>query len=223
MLESILSGANLSLWKVCICILVAALLGFGMACVYMLTERRYSRPFVTSLVVMPAAVCAIIALVNGNLGTGIAILGSFALVRFRSQPGNGKEIAVIFIDMGIGLAAATGYLLFTVIFAVFMGLLLFVLSKTNFGGRFETEKTLKITIPEDLDYQTAFTDIFDRYMQHITLDNVRTTNLGSMYELRYSFVLKAGQSEKEMIDELRVRNGNLPIICGLRKLPESEL
>ena len=166
---------------------------------------------------------AVQPLVNGNLGTGIAILGSFALVRFRSQPGNGKEIAVIFIAMGIGLAAATGYLLFTVIFAAFMCLLLFVLSKTNFGGKYEAEKSLKVTIPEDLDYQTAFEDVFKYYMENVTLDNVRTTNLGSMYELRYSFTLKKGMSEKEMIDALRVRNGNLPIVCGLRRLPESEL
>ncbi|MBQ9909900.1 MAG: DUF4956 domain-containing protein [Lachnospiraceae bacterium] len=223
MLESILAGANLNLWKVCICILVAALLGLALSFVYMKTERRYSKAFMTSLVVLPAAVCAIIALVNGNLGTGIAILGSFALVRFRSQPGNGKEIAVIFIAMGIGLAAATGYLLFTVIFAAFMCLLLFVLSKTGFGGKYEAEKSLKVTIPEDLDYQTAFEDVFERYMENVTLDNVRTTNLGSMYELRYSFTLKKDKSEKEMIDELRIRNGNLPIVCGLRRLPESEL
>ncbi len=223
MLESILAGANLNLWKVCICILVAALLGLALSFVYMKTERRYSKAFMTSLVVLPAAVCAIIALVNGNLGTGIAILGSFALVRFRSQPGNGKEIAVIFIAMGIGLAAATGYLLFTVIFAAFMCLLLFVLSKPGFGGKYEAEKSLKVTIPEDLDYQTAFDDVFERYMENVTLDNVRTTNLGSMYELRYSFTLKKDKSEKEMIDELRIRNGNLPIVCGLRRLPESEL
>jgi len=224
MFDSILSNTSgLDLWNVVICILVALVLGLVVALVYMKTEEQYSKNFVISLILLPAAVSAVIATVNGNLGTGIAIMGAFGLVRFRSQPGSAKEMAVVFFDMAIGLASATGYIFFTAIFALIMCLALVVLAKCNFGGKADLEKNLKITIPEDLDYDSVFEDILKKYTQSYRLESTKTTNLGSMFELRYAVVLKPNIQEQKFINELRVRNANLPIVLNVKKSDKVEL
>ena len=216
MFDTILTaGTGLDIVNVLICVGVSLLLGIVISIAYQKTEPACSRNFAIALVLLPAAACTVISTVNGNLGTGIAILGAFSLVRFRSMPGNAKEIVVVFIDMAIGLAAATGYLAFTVIFAVLMAALLLLFGMTGFVvGKEKEERMLKIDIPEDLNYETVFTDILKEYTLSSVLSEVRTTNLGSMYQLRYAVILKEGVSEKDLIDELRTRNGNLPIICG---------
>ena len=160
-------------------------------------------------------------LVNGNLGISVAILGAFSLVRFRSIPGNLREIAAIFFAMTIGLIIGTCYIAFGIITTFFIGILLFVLAKTNFGCPKKQERTLKIIIPEDLDYTNVFDDIFKKYTNNIILEKIKTTNMGSLYELTYKIELK-DISEKEFIDELRCKNGNLKIILS-RELENGEL
>ena len=153
-------------------------------------------------------------LVNGNIGTGVAILGAFGLVRFRSIPGSSKEIISVFFAMAIGLATGTGLVGFAVMSTVVIGLFFFILSKTNFGEGKVQERDLKITVPENLEYAGLFDDIFEKYTSKHFLEGVKTTNLGSMFELRYKITMKAANEEKKMIDEIRCRNGNLTIMCG---------
>ncbi|SFR91906.1 DUF4956 domain-containing protein [Anaeromicropila populeti] len=224
MFESILqeAAASLAVTDALICTGVSLVLGLAIAFIYMLNSN-YSKNFVITLALLPALVQIIIALVNGNLGTGVAVMGAFSLVRFRSVPGSSKEITSIFFAMAIGLATGMGFLTFAVLITVIIGAVFLVLSKSSFGEGKTQEKDLKITIPENLDYTNIFDDIFEKYAKKASLERAKTTNLGSMYELCYRITLKDALKEKEMIDEIRCRNGNLTIICGRPQVQKDEL
>lgn len=174
-----------------------------------------STNFLICTALLPMAVAAVIALVNGNLGVGVAIAGAFGLVRFRSAQGNAREIAVIFIAVASGLAFGTGYIAYGSIFLLGSGLLLFVFGKIAAKTRLndDREKIIKITIPEALDYTTVFDDIFDNYAENYRLEGVKSVNMGSMFKLTYRTTLKCAAREKEMLDAIRTRNGNLEIQC----------
>ena len=174
----------------------------------------YTKNFVITLAVLPVLVQSVIMLVNGNLGTGVAILGAFSLIRFRSVAGGAREITSIFWSMGIGLATGMGYVSYTTVFSIAVALFLFVIYSSSFGNQKTAERELKITIPEDLDYPNLFDDIFENFAYFKRLDSVRTTTMGSLYELRYILLLKNQEQEKALIDAIRVRNGNLPIVLG---------
>ena len=224
MFDSILEeGSKLDIVNVIICVLVALALGFVVSFVYMKTEKRYTKSMAVTVALIPAIVCVIMAIVNGNLGVGIAVMGAFSLIRFRSQPGNAKDIVIVFLAMALGLASSSGYIAFTVIAAVILCAVLFLLSKTSFGSKNEQERMLKITISEDLSYENIFDDILKKYADEVSLETVKTTNLGSMYELRYRIVLRKDAGVKNMIDEIRVRNGNLPITLFKKTPGEDEL
>lgn len=216
------SAGGLTVPNALVCIFAALIMGLAIAFIYM-KSGNYTKSFVMSLVLLPAMVQVVIMMVNGNLGTGVAVLGAFSLVRFRSAPGSSKEICFIFFAMVVGLAAGTGYIGYALFITVIICLAFYILEKTPFGERNMAEKTLKITIPEDLDYTEIFDDIFERYGKKVTLERVKTTNLGSMYELRYYIVLKDVSQEKAMIDEIRCRNGNLTVICGRQETIREEL
>jgi len=188
-------------------------------------ESASSRSFGIALAMLPMAVAVVIALVNGNLGVGVAIAGAFSLVRFRSAPGSAKEIAAIFIAMAGGLAFGMGYLAYGALFLLFAGAILFACEKYLKSGRSaeSREKILKITIPEILDYTHVFDDVFDRYTSSAKLEKVKSTNMGSMFRLSYRVMLRPGASEKDLLDDLRVRNGNLEIECLRADLSQSEL
>lgn len=176
---------------------------------------NYTKNFVITLSLLPALVGIVIMLVNGELGTSVAILGAFSLVRFRSLPGSSKEIAFIFFAMAVGLATGMGFIVFAAIITVMIGLVFTLLNKLNFGGSTKSEKKeLRITIPEDLDYTGIFDDLFEEYTSFHDLHRVKTTNMGSMFELFYSIKLKDATKEKAFIDDLRCRNGNLTIILN---------
>ncbi len=216
MLERILTtnstGAT-TLHSLLACTVASILLGIGVACIYMF-KNEYNRNFVITLALLPAMVQVVISLVNGNLGTGVAVLGAFSLVRFRSVPGSAREISSIFFAMAIGLATAMGYILYAFIFLVLIGAMTVLLTVTRFGDSRSQEKELRITIPEDLDYTGIFDDLFATYTRYTDLIRVKTTNMGSLYELRYRVVLKDENAEKHLLDKLRCRNGNLTILCG---------
>ena len=195
------------------CTLAALVFGLVIALAYM-SERKYTKNFVITLVMLPALVQIVIFAVNGNLGAGIAVLGTFSLVRFRSVPGTSKEITNVFFAMAIGIACGMGQLVFAGLMTVILVVVMLVLNKSSFGEKKTTYKTLKITIPENLDYYDVFDDIFKKYTGQVSLDRVKTVNLGSMYELQYRILLLEEKKEKEMIDEIRCRNGNLPIVCA---------
>lgn len=218
MFTSILNNAGgLNLNNALTCTGVSLILGFAIALIYMV-HGNYSKNFTISLVILPALIQVVIMMVNGNLGTSVAALGAFSLVRFRSVPGNSKEICSVFFSMAIGLATGMGYITFAVLITIIIGLVLLILFKTSFGEKSLHIKELKITIPENLDYTEIFKDIFSNFASKISLDRVKTTNLGSMYELQYSIVFKNDKLEKDFIDEIRCRNGNLPVICGRPQL-----
>lgn len=225
MLESILTTTStgaVSLQSLLICTAASLLLGLGVAWVYMF-RNQYSRNFVVTLVLLPAMVQVVIMLVNGNLGAGVAVMGAFSLVRFRSVPGSAREIGSIFFAMAIGLATAMGYLFYALLFLLLIGGCTILLTFCRFGDSPSTVRDLKISIPEDLDYAGLFDDLFSAYARSAQLLRVRTTNMGSLFELRYSIDLKDTAKEKEFIDQLRCRNGNLTIICSLAGLGSETL
>ncbi|MFS0979480.1 DUF4956 domain-containing protein [Enterococcus casseliflavus] len=225
MLSSLFSGDTSTLeWRsLLICIAVSLLLGILVAAIHMI-RNVYTKNFVITLAVLPILVQSVIMLVNGNLGTGVAILGAFSLIRFRSVPGGSREITSVFWSMGIGLATGMGYVGYVVIFSIIVALFLTLLYTVPFGDRQATsERELKVTIPEDLDYPQLFDDLFEKYTHSAKLTSVRTTTMGSLYELRYQLLLKDQAQEKQIIDEVRVRNGNLPVVLGKLTANRDEL
>lgn len=215
MFESLFTegAASMQVFDLIICMFVSLALGGLVATIHMY-RNVYTKNFVITLVTLPVLVQSVILLVNGNLGTGMAVMGAFSLIRFRSVAGGSREITSIFWSMGIGLAVGMGYVTYIVFFSVIVALFLFFIYRTSFGEPKTTERELKITIPEDLDYPDLFADLFEEYTYQARLDSVRTKTMGSLYELRYVLVLKDQSREKELMDEVRVRNGNLPIVLG---------
>lgn len=198
-----------------LCVGASLILGLVLAAGYAF-RSRYTRSFLATLAVLPAVVCVVIMMVNGNVGTGVAVAGAFSLVRFRSAQGTAREIGALFFAMGVGLIAGMGYIGYACLFALLLTLVSVVYTAYDFGaGKKEAfRRTLRMTIPEDLDYTGAFTDIFSDCTDKYELVSVKTTDMGSLYKLTYSIKLKRGANEKEMIDRLRCRNGNLEIaVC----------
>ena len=185
------------------------------AVLYRLGTKRYSKSLVITLIVLPTLVQTVIMMVNGSVGAGIAVMGAFSLVRFRSAPGSAKDISFIFYAMCIGLATGMGYIAFAVLLAVIVGAALAILSFIPAFKSDRKRKLLRITIPEDMNYTDAFTDIFDEYLTSNELVSVKTTAMGTLFDLRYEIVEKDASREKELIDKLRTRNGNLTISIGL--------
>lgn len=225
MLESIITSTStgvVTLQSLMACTIASIILGIGVAVVYMY-KNEYNRNFVITLALLPAMVQVVISLVNGNLGTGVAVLGAFSLVRFRSVPGSAREISSIFFAMAIGLATAMGYILYAFAFLLIIGAMTILLTLIRFGDSRSKEKDLRITIPEDLDYTGIFDDLFAAYTRRAELLRVKTTNMGSLYELRYRIVLKDENTEKQLLDKLRCRNGNLTILCGRVATGKEEL
>lgn len=220
MFTSIITSSEISLSDFLICCGSAALCGLIISLCYSF-KNRYSKNFVSTLILLPVIVQSVIMMVNGNIGTGVAVLGAFSLVRFRSAPGSSKEIADIFLAMAVGLATGMGYIMFAFVMTACVCILMLILSAVNFGGAKENQMELKIVVPEDLDFEGAFDDILEEYTSLHELRITRTTNMGSLYELRYDIAMKKGKSSKDMIDNIRTRNGNLTVSCSrVLTLPE---
>lgn len=207
-----------------LCLGFSLILGLVMAFAYMY-RTRYTKSFVVTLALLPAVVCVVIMLVNGNVGTGVAVAGAFSLVRFRSVPGTAKEICTLFLAMGAGLIAGMGYLGFAVLFTVVMCAVFVLYNRLDFGAKKNSDayKTFAITIPEDLDYSGIFDDIFAEYTVSHDLARVKSTNMGSMFKLTYNVTLRDVTREKEMIDKIRCRNGNLEITVSKQETTVTEL
>lgn len=212
MLESIISS-GLTLSTFLICTLTSLVLGIGIAFVGMYRSRS-TQSFAVALAILPVVVQLVIMLVNGNVGAGVAVAGAFSLVRFRSVPGTAREIGVLFMAMAIGLATGMGFVGLAVISFIIISAVILLLTATGFGKAPVAERSLKITIPENLDYEGVFDDVFAKYTKSAELVKVKTSNMGTLYELQYSIVLKGENVPKEFLDELRCRNGNLNIVCG---------
>ena len=193
-------------------ILVLISLVFGVVLALIHTYKNdYTKSFVMTLAILPAVVCVVILMVNGNIGAGVAVAGTFSLVRFRSAPGTAREIGAIFAAMGMGLIMGMGYIGYAALFTVLIGLAMLCYCRFSIGENSSFKKSLKITIPENLNYAEVFDDILKNYTKSYKLKQVKTSNMGSLFKLSYEVVLKDPAKEKEFIDELRVRNGNLEI------------
>jgi hypothetical protein len=192
---------------------VSLVLGLGAALLAMY-RSKCSRSFILTLVLLPSVVQLIIMLVNGNIGAGVAVAGAFGLIRFRSAPGSAKEIGLVFLATAIGLATGMGYVVIAAVFFVIFAMVWLSLTALGFGAGAADERELRITIPENLDYDGLFDDLFQTYTSSAELERVKTTNMGTLYELSYKVVLRDPNKTKAFLDELRVRNGNLSIVCG---------
>lgn len=206
--NSTVTGASFLIATVC-----SLVIGVFIAFMYTI-KNSYSKSYIITLALLPAIVQMVIMMVNGNIGAGVAVAGTFSLVRFRSAPGTGKEITSIFLAMAVGLATGMGYIGLAAIFAVIITLANLLLIGSGFGSGSSEEKTLKITVPEGLDFEGIFDDIFARYTKKAELSEVKTSGMGSLYKLNYSIVMRDRASTKGMIDEMRQRNGNLEISCS---------
>ncbi|MBR1771038.1 MAG: DUF4956 domain-containing protein [Lachnospiraceae bacterium] len=213
----------LSVGNFLLCLVVSLLIGLFITAVYGYKSRS-SQSFLVTLALLPAVVCVVIMMVNGNVGAGVAVAGAFSLVRFRSAPGTAREIGAIFLAMAAGLITGMGYLGYAVLFVVILGVMNFVYeSISRRKAESATGKTLHITIPENLDYTNVFDEIFDQYTRSCEMLHVKTTNMGSLFKLTYQVELKEGVSEKEFIDKLRCRNGNLEILLAKQESAGFEL
>lgn len=214
MLSDYLKNSTNDMTYFFICMVFAIMLGFLQAFVYTV-KNRYTKSFVTTLILLPVAVCMIVLLVNNNIGVAVAVAGAFTLVRFRSVPGTGKEITAIFISMVTGVTLAS-WQTYNLEYALFFSLigsgLLLILNTTNlFTKSNKKEMILKVTVPEMLNYYTVFEDVFNKYTVACEKLAVKSVNMGSMFKITYRVVLKDIKLEKEFIDEIRIRNGNLEV------------
>lgn len=225
MLSSILetgSTGAVTMESFIICSLASIVLGILGAIAYMY-RNSYSKGFVVTLAVLPLMVQVVIALVNGNLGAGVAVAGAFSLIRFRSAQGGGRELGAIFLAMAIGLATGMGYIGIAVMLTAVIALMQYVLMTSRFGDEKMSKKQLRISIPENLNYEGAFDEIFEKYLLKAEMTKVKTSGMGSVYDLYYEVTLKENVSEKELMDEIRCRNGNLPVMMGRIETVKQEL
>jgi len=211
--SSITAGDTPMAVALAVCTFVSLVLGMGVSMVYRY-RSAYSQGLSTTLVLMPALVQIVIMLASGNIGVGVALAGAFSLIRFRSVPGNARDIGHLFLSMGLGFVTGLGYLLFAVMFLIIIGGASLMLTATKFGQGEFNYRMLRIKIPESLDYEGLFDDILEKYAISYELENVRTTQMGSLYELTYTVRLKSSSIPKTFMDELRERNGNLSILLG---------
>lgn len=206
---------GLDAYSAIICTLTSAILGFIAAMLYRLNNPRASKNLMVTLVVLPILVQAVIMLVNGSIGAGLAVMGAFNLVRFRSAPGTSRELCYIFLVMGVGLATGMGFIGFAVLITVVAGIILAILGFTPAFGIVRTAKMLRVLIPEDMDYSVCFKEVFAEYVSRSRLIMSKTVSMGTLYELRYEIILKDADREKEFLDKIRVINGNLTVACSI--------
>lgn len=231
MLESIFKGLFdtdmtrvISVWDFLLCLCASLLMGAILSASYAF-RSRYTRSFLITLILLPAVVCVVIMMVNGNVGAGVAVAGAFSLVRFRSVPGSAKEITLLFLAMGAGLIAGMGYLAFAFLFTLLMSGISLLLNQLAFSRKSLAAKyrTLNITIPEDLNGSAVFDEILKTYTSAYELVRVKTTNMGSLFRLTYDITMKDAGKETELIDQLRCRNGNLEICISRQENTSMEL
>ena len=204
------TGTGFSIPTALLATACSILFGFLIAVTYM-SKGKHTKSYAITLVILPAIVQIVIMMVNGSVGAGIAIAGAFSLIRFRSQPATSKEISTIFLAMAIGLSNAMGFLTFSLFVTVLFCLLLFILDHTKFGEKRGEERSIRIVIPENLDYTSVFDDLFAEFLKNVTQERVKTINMGSMFELSYTAEFRSEARQKEFIDAVRCRNGNLTV------------
>ena len=210
MFNSVISSEGLTLTSCLICVISSILLGLIISFIHIKSGKN-SKNFIITLTLLPLLVATVMIMVNKNLGTGVAIAGAFSLIRFRSISGTSREIISVFWAMAVGIAIGMGQIFFATIVTLVVSLVMFILNTSKYGENRDNEKILEIQIPEDLEYDTMFNEVFNKFTNNYDLIKIKTTNLGSLYELKYMINLKHDVSEKHFIDELRILNGNLKV------------
>lgn len=204
---------GLSITTGLICAGVALLLGVIIAITHMKTSQT-TKGFLTTLATLPLLVMAVMIMINGNLGTSIAILGAFSLIRFRSIQGRAKDLLSVFFAMMVGLACGMGHVLFAVVITIISVIAIVFFTYTHFLEPNKKQRVLKIMVPEDLDYEEVFDEIFAKYTSRVDLVQMKTMNMGSLYKLTYDITMKNCVKEKEFLDEIRVKNCNLKVLLS---------
>ena len=224
MLESIFSEAvaTISTESCLISMGVAIIVGVVIALAHKFTTKTTNN-FLITVAILPLLAQIVIILINGNLGTSLAVAGAFTLVRFRSMQGNSKEIITIFWAMAMGLALGMGYVVFTVVATLVVAVLVLIYNKIAIKLENGSNRKLKVVIPENLDYNEVFDDIFEKYTEKVELNKVKTTNMGSTFELSYAVVVKKGINEKHFLDAIRTRNANMLVMLEREGISEEEL
>ena len=219
MFDSILPDSGIDFLSIIIIIFTSIVLGLILALTYIFTHRKesYSPSFTTTLILLSTVVSIIIVLVSNNIARAFSLAGIFALTRFRSEQQDTKDIAYVFTTIAIGLSTGLGYIAYGVLITLILCLLIIILDVSKFSMLGNKSKTLKIIIPEDLNFDNLFDDIFEKYCRSYQLNKSRTTDFGTLFELTYTIVFKKNISEKAFIDEIRTRNSNLNVILTLRK------
>ncbi len=225
MLDKIFSNAiaeTLSFGSTVIIILSSVILGLGISLVYIFTHKKehYSSSFTISLIMLPAIIAMIILLVGNNVARAFSLAGAFSLIRFRSAPGDSKDISYVFFTLGVGLACGMGYIGYAVLFAVILCLVMIILTRIKFGSKKKSQLQLKIVVPEDLQFQGMFDGVLGEYTEDFRLCRVRTTQFGSLFELTYDITMKDENNVKNFIDKLRCKNGNLKISISVKESSE---
>ncbi|MDR3207102.1 MAG: DUF4956 domain-containing protein [Oscillospiraceae bacterium] len=211
---------GMSVGMVLLCMAAALLFGLGVAALHTV-KNTYSKSFIITVALLPAVVQIIVMLVNGNIGAGIAVAGAFSLVRFRSIPGGAREIGSVFLAMALGFVTGMGYPLYGLLFLAVLAAATLVLIKSPLGDGKQAPRVLKIVIPEHLDYDGLFDDLFAQYAPGAQLERVKTTNMGSLFELTYRLECPGDAVPKAFVDALRQRNGNLAVNIS-REVSQSE-
>lgn len=192
---------------------VALALGIALAITHKFTSQT-TKGFLVALATLPLLVMAVMIMINGNLGTSIAILGAFSLIRFRSLEGRAKDLLSIFFAMMIGLACGMGHILFGVVITVIGIIAIVLFSYTNFLEPNQADRVLRVVIPEDMDYSEVFDETLKKYTSRANLITMKTVNMGSLYDLTYNVRLRRGVKEKEFLDEIRTKNCNLKVMLS---------
>ncbi len=207
------SATGLDITTALICAAAAVILGLVIAFTHLKTSQT-TKGFLITLTTLPLLVMAVMIMINGNLGTSIAILGAFSLIRFRSIQGRAKDLLSVFFAMMVGLALGMGHVLFAVVITIIAVIVIFFFSYTKFLEPNKKQRVLKIVVPEDLDYEEAFDEIFKKYTSKANLVRMKTMNMGSLYKLTYDITMKKDVKEKEFLDEIRVKNCNLKVLLS---------
>lgn len=222
MLNSIFHDFSFAVQDALLALMISLVLGLVIALLYKVTTPDGSG-VAGILAVLPLLVCAIIMVINGDLGASVALLGAFGLIRFRSAPGSARDIAFIFFSMAVGLTAGLGFLTLAGLITLITAAALLFSDQAGFSSAVSRERSLRVTIPEDLSYNGLFDDLFTAYAKKATLEQVKTTGMGTMYQLQYRVELRRNADEKEFLDALRCRNGNLELSLGLVRREKNAL
>lgn len=218
-LESILESVevNVSLAETLIMLAISFVSGIIISITYLKTSTKGkgSKNFVLTMILLPAIISSIIMLIGSDVARAFSLAGAFSIIRFRSDPAEPKDIAYVLFSMGAGLAAGIGEYVFAIIFTIILCAVMLILSKTKFGNEKHTTKQLKITIPEDLNYESEFDEVFKKYEIEYSLKKVKTASLGSLYQLYYDITFAGDINTQELINDLRIRNSNLDISLSL--------